>query len=382
MYDVHKIAADILQLMQCVDLSQILPQVGVGGEIEAKENIDIWPLIRYSLIFLAGMGTIFGFVLAFAAKKFAVKSDPRVEKVNEHLAQAHCGACGFAGCEQYAEAVVKDPKISPSLCIPAGERAALMIAELTGKKAEIIEKRYARIMCGGGLSKAMRKYKYEGVPDCRAAVISGGGDKACIFGCLGYGTCERVCPFDAIRMNAEELPVVDMDKCTACGKCVSACPKRVIELLPANKAVFVACHSKEKAADTSRHCGVGCIACGICIKVCPFDAPSIEKNLSRIDPVKCQVCGICVPKCPTGAIADLITRSNASITDLCTGCGLCRKVCPVDAISGELKKRHIVNAEKCIGCGLCAAKCPVQAFTGTFNSGQAKKAKQKVKKAS
>jgi Na+-translocating ferredoxin:NAD+ oxidoreductase RNF subunit RnfB len=382
MYDVHKIAADIIEIIQFIDLSQILPHIGVGGEIEAKEHVDIAPLIRYSLIFLACMGTIFGFLLAYTAKKFAVKTDPKVEQVNDLLAQAHCGACGYAGCEQYAEAVVNDPNISPSLCVPAGEKAALLIAELTGKKAEIREKQFARIMCRGGLKEAAKKYKYEGVPDCRAAVLAGGGDKTCVYGCLGYGTCERVCPFDAIKMSDNGLPVVDMDKCTACGKCVAACPKKVIEILPASKAVVVVCHSKDKAAETRKHCSAGCIACGICVKVCPFDAPTVTSNLSRIDPVKCSVCGLCVPKCPTGAIADFIPRTKASINDACIGCGACLKVCPVSAITGLPKSKHVVEQQKCVGCGLCAVKCPVQAFEGTFNAEQVRIAKQKVRKAS
>ena len=382
MYDHYKIAADILDIIQQIDISRILPHVGVGGEIEAKESVDIEPLIRYSLIFLACMGTIFGFLLAFAAKKFAVKADPLVEKVNDQLAQAHCGACGFAGCEQYAEAVVKDPAISPSLCIPAGERAALRIAVMTGKKAEIKEKQFARIMCGGGLKEAAKKFIYEGVPDCRAAVLAGGGDKTCLYGCLGYGTCERVCPFDAISMDDNGLPRVDMDKCTACGKCVAACPKRVIELIPASKAVVVVCHSRDKAADTRKLCSAGCIACGICVKLCPFDAPGIKNNLSRIDPAKCTVCGLCVTKCPAGAIADFVPRTKAAIDDACIGCGACLKVCPVSAINGLPKSKHVVDKHKCVGCGLCVAKCPVQAIEGTFNAEQALIAKQKARKAS
>jgi electron transport complex protein RnfB len=381
MYEISKIASDALELFRLADLAQILPQLGVGAEIEAKQSIDVWPLIKYSLLFLAGMGGLFGFVLAFAAKKFAVKIDPRVEEVNELLAHAHCGACGFAGCEQYAEAVVNDPGVSPSLCIPAGERAARKIAELTGKKAEAREKKIARVMCGGSLSKTVKRYTYEGVPDCRAAVLTGGGDKACIYGCLGYGTCSRVCPFGAIEICEDGLPHIDPDKCTACGMCVAACPKRVIEILPAAKAVVVACHSRDKAADTRKSCTTGCTGCGICVKTCPFDAVAVKDSLARIDPEKCRVCGLCVSKCPSGAIADFIPRGKASIGEACIGCGVCKKICPVDAVGGEPKQRHTVDAAKCIGCGLCAAKCPVQAFDGVFNAGQVKAAKKKPKEA-
>lgn len=342
---------------------------GVGGGVEGKEKVDIVPLVQWTLVFLAGLGTVFGLGIAFAAKRFAVQVDPRVEQVKDCLAHAHCGACGYAGCEQYAEAVVNKPEVPPNLCVPAGAKAAEAVALITGKKAEIKEPQFSRIMCQGGWSKSTKRFKYEGVQDCRAAVLAGGGDKSCIYGCLGFGTCAKVCPFGAITMSADSLPVVDLAKCTGCRKCETACPKKVIEILPGSKAVLVACHSRDKGGDVRKNCQVGCIACGKCVKVCPFDAAKIANNLSKIDVTKCRTCGLCARNCPTNAIVDLIPRRpKAFITDKCIGCQICSKACPVNAAAGEPKKKHSVNQDKCIGCGICTVKCPVQAIDGTFNA--------------
>lgn len=370
MYDLQGIVMDIYELFQGLSsFHYLIPKVGVGGAVEVTGPIDFKSLITFTFIFLAGLGAIFGLGLAFAAQKFAVKVDPKVEMVRDVLPGANCGACGFAGCQGYAEAVATRPEVPPNLCAPGKATVAEAVARITGKVAEAIEPNFARIMCQGGWSKSVKRFKYEGVQDCRAAVLAGGGDKACIYGCLGYGTCAKVCPFGAITMNDDHLPVVDITKCTGCRKCEQACPKKVIEVLPASRQVLVACHSKDKGPDTKKNCSVGCIACGKCVKICPFDAPSISTNLSRIDLDKCKVCGLCVSPCPTDAIVDFIPhRSKAFVMDNCIGCQICMKVCPVNAASGEPKKRHFIDQQKCIGCGICTAKCPVQAIDGTFNA--------------
>jgi electron transport complex protein RnfB len=383
MFDLQGIINDVLSWVYFIDFSHFLvPVAGVGGGVEAKEHVAFMPLLKFTLIFLASIGALFGLGLAFAAKKFSVKVNPKVEQVMDVLAHAHCGACGYAGCEQYAEAVVKNPDVPPNLCIPGGKRTCEAVAFITGKKAEAIEPHFARIMCQGDRSRSVRKFIYEGIEDCRAVILAGGGDKACRYGCLGYGTCERVCPFGAITMTDERLPFVDINTCTGCRKCESACPTKVIEVLPASKQVLVTCHSKDRGVDTKKNCQVGCIACGICAKICPFDALTIENNLSRIDINKCRVCGLCVQKCPTKAITDFIPkRAKAFVLDTCIGCEICTKVCPVNAVSGTPKEKHIIDQSQCIGCGICTALCPVQAIDGTFNAAEVFAAKEKESQA-
>jgi RnfABCDGE-type electron transport complex B subunit len=341
---------------------------GVGGGVEVKESVDLVELLKFTGAFLLGIGVVFGMGLAFAAKKFAIKEDPRVDQVSDVLAHAHCGACGFPGCRQYAEQVVLNPDVKPTLCTPGGAATAEAVAKITGKVMEQTEPKIARVFCQGGCSKSARRFKYEGIKDCKAAIIASGGDKSCIYGCLGYGSCERACPFGAIIMSEENLPVIDPAKCTACGVCATTCPVNVIEIQPMAKEVLVNCHSKDRGPATKKNCQVGCIACGLCVKACPYNAARVENFLSTIDLDKCKVCGLCVRKCPTNAIVDYIPkRPKALVTDKCIGCHACAKICPVDASSGELKKQHIIDQNKCIGCGICASRCPKAAIEGTFN---------------
>ncbi len=348
----------------------LIPSVGVGGGVEARESVNLILTIQNTIIFLSIVGLVFGFGLAIAAKKFAVKVDPRIEAVTEVLANAHCGGCGYAGCRQYAEAVVTNPNVPPTLCTPGGEKTAKLVAQITGKIPVIRESEFSRIMCQGDSTKALGKFKYEGITDCRAAVLAGGGVKSCDYGCLGFGTCERACPFKAIKMNEYNLPIVDIEKCTGCKVCANVCPKKVIEILPGSKAVIVACHSKDRGTDVRLKCQVGCIACGTCVKVCPFEAVALTDNLARINVDKCKVCGLCKAKCPTKAIVDLLPNRNKAyiIDEKCIGCNMCMKVCPVNAAFGEMKKIHTIDANRCIGCGICTTKCPKQAIAGTFNT--------------
>jgi len=343
--------------------NKLVPLVGVGGSVETLETVP-WNYVVFGLVVLAALGVIFGIALAMVAARFVVKVDPKVEQVRETLPGANCGACGFAGCMGYAENVVANPDVAVNLCAPGKSAVAEKIAEITGKKAEKVDPRIARVFCQGGNSLSQRKFIYSGVQDCTAAVLAAGGDKSCEYGCLGYATCMRACPFSAITMNSDNLPIISKEKCTACGKCVAACPKQVIEIAVESKAVVISCHSRDKGADTKKKCQVGCIACGICVRTCPVDAIKVDNNVARIDHAKCIVCGLCTKKCPTNAIHDYIpVRPKAKIDpSKCAGIDVCAKVCPVSAISGDLRSVHTVDQNKCIGCGMCEARCPKKAI--------------------
>jgi Na+-translocating ferredoxin:NAD+ oxidoreductase subunit B len=255
------------------------------------------------------VGIVFGFILAVANKKFAVEVNPLIHIVEDVLPKGQCGACGYAGCLAYAEAVVIDPAVAPNLCIPGKEPVAKMVAELTNKTAPAVEPRIAHVKCAGTTSKAQKSFNYEGVEDCFAANLIFGGPKGCKYGCLGFGTCVRNCPFDAMTMSSEGLPIIDEEKCTGCGKCESVCPKQVIQIVPIGSKVSVDCNSKDKGAVARKLCSVSCLGCGLCGKNCSYGAIKIENSLAVVDQRIClEKCeGItCISNCPTGAIKPAI----------------------------------------------------------------------------
>ena len=245
-------------------------------------NIAIMVIIVMGIV-----GIIFGLVLAFANKKFAVELNPLIHIVEDSLPKGQCGACGYAGCQAYAEAVVLNPDVPPNLCIPGKEVVANLVAELTGKTAPAIEPRVAHIKCGGVNGKAVIRYNYQGVEDCIAANLLQGGPKGCQHGCLGFGTCVKNCPFDAITLREDGLPLINREKCTGCGKCETICPKLVIQMVPLDAHVLVNCNSKDKGGVARKNCSVACIGCGICAKECPHGAVKVENNLATVNT---QIC--------------------------------------------------------------------------------------------
>ena len=246
------------------------------------------------------IGLAFGLLLAFASVIFKVDVDERIEKIEEILPGANCGACGFAGCSAYAHAIVEQGA-EVDCCSVGKDSVARQIGGIMGKATAAKKPTVARVLCAGSCDKAKNKYEYYGISDCSAAAKLAGGQKECGTGCLGFGNCVKACKFDAIHVE-NGIAVVDEEKCVACGMCVKACPKHIIELIPKDKSVTVLCKNHKPGKEVNQYCAAGCIACRICEKNCPFEAISVNDNLAVIDYEKCKSCGICANKCPKKVI--------------------------------------------------------------------------------
>jgi Na+-translocating ferredoxin:NAD+ oxidoreductase RNF subunit RnfB len=256
-------------------------------------------IILNAIAVLFVLGLAFGIGLAVAARKLTVKGDPRIDEIEGLLPGANCGGCGYPGCRGMAEAIVAGT--GPVTGCPVLKDYS-PIAKVMGVETGAVERKIAKVRCAGGLQEARQRFIYFGVEDCQAAQNLGGGPKACTYGCLGLGSCVKACPFGAMTLSANGLPVVDETKCTACGMCVKACPRQLITLWPAAKKVTVLCMNQEKGAAVRPVCKVGCIGCRLCAKNCPSNAITVEHNLARIDPQLCTECEICVEKCPMKTI--------------------------------------------------------------------------------
>jgi electron transport complex protein RnfB len=252
--------------------------------------------------FLLGLASVLAIVLAIANSKLKVFEDPRVDRVTDMLPGNNCGACGLPGCRAFAEKAVAG-LIQPGRCTPSGAETARAIADYLGVDAGDTEKRVARLLCAGGTNVAIQMSDYEGYPSCRSAAAVGGGGKGCRYGCLGFGDCMDVCTFDAITMGATGLPIVDFDKCTACGDCVRICPKDLFEILPESQRLLVQCKSELEGDQVLELCKVGCTACGKCVADASAGLLKMKKNLPVLNPelLRLQSPNATL-RCPTGAI--------------------------------------------------------------------------------
>ncbi len=276
--------------------------------------------IVYTIITLSAIGTLAAVILYFVAKKFQVYEDPRIDDVEKALPGANCGGCGFAGCHAFAEACVTRNDLAEVFCPVGGNDTMHNIAGILGLQAIEKTPKVAVVRCNGSCEHRPKTNLFDGASSCSVVSSLYSGDTGCQFGCLGHGDCVNACDFDAIHMNAATgLPEVDDSKCVACGACVSACPKSLIELRkksPKDRKIYVSCRNEEKGGIARKSCEVACIGCGKCAKVCPFDAITIGNNLAYIDPDKCKLCRKCVDECPTHAIVEVNFPPRKIKTDL------------------------------------------------------------------
>ncbi len=249
-----------------------------------------------AVMVLGGLGIFCGAALGLVSHYFGVKEDPRVEAVLGLLPGVNCGACGFAGCADYARAIVAQ-KAPPNLCAPGGNAVAEAIAAFLGVKAELRERQVAIVLCHGGQKEARRKFAYNGVADCAAAVLVAGGDKACAYGCLGLGSCARVCPVNAIEITGNGLAVVHPELCIGCGKCIAACPRQLIRLVPESAEFHVLCRNKDRGPAVRKVCAVGCIGCTLCARAAP-ESLKMEGALAVMDYAKPLADPAVAAKCP------------------------------------------------------------------------------------
>lgn len=247
------------------------------------------------------IGTVAGVILSVASILLHTPVDETQEKLRECLPGANCGACGYAGCDSYAEAIAAGDA-DVSLCVPGGASTKSLLAGIMGVDAGGFRRMAAFVTCNGTADNATEKMRYIGAESCAAANQIFGGSRSCVYGCMGYGDCVTVCEYDAIYIS-NGVSVVDPNKCVGCKRCITACPKSIISLVPAESTAYVVCSSHDKGPLVKKACSVGCIGCTKCVKVCPQEAISMNNFLAIVDYDKCTACGLCADSCPQKCIS-------------------------------------------------------------------------------
>ena len=263
-------------------------------------------IILITTLVIALVGLVVGAALVFMSGKFHVEVDERESAVRECLPGNNCGACGYAGCDAMAAAIAAG-EAPANGCPVGGAPAAEKIGAIMGVSVEAVERRVAFVRCKGTCDVTRNQGNYVGIRDCRSAVLSGLNVTECAYGCLGFGSCQAVCPEHAIRVE-NGVAAVNRNQCVGCGLCVKACPRGLIELVPASKRVAVQCSNRDRGPLVKKVCSAGCIGCTLCTKQCESGAITMTGNLAHVDYAACTQCGKCAEKCP----AKVITPPAAS----------------------------------------------------------------------
>lgn len=265
--------------------------------------------IFYPVIVLSIAGFFSGLILFFVSRLFRVIEDPRIDAIESLLPGVNCGGCGYPGCRKFAEICTQTDRLEDLFCPVGGNDCMIKISKILGK--EVLEKAamVAVLRCNGSLKNRPRTNIYDGTTRCKIVHNLYTGETGCSYGCMGLGDCVAACRFDAIYVHEKTgLAVIDETKCVACGACVKACPRNLIELRlkgKDKKRIFVCCFNSEKGGVARKHCTAACIGCAKCFKVCPFDAIIMKGPLAYIDFQKCKLCRKCVSECPTAAIQEI-----------------------------------------------------------------------------
>lgn len=253
---------------------------------------------------VAAIGLVCGVILALASHLLATSSDEKLSALRAALPGVNCGACGYSGCDGYAQALVSSTEHRVNLCSSGGAATAQALASLLDADAVAAVPMVAHVFCRGSCEHTTARMEYHGIQSCAAAQLLYGGPGKCVYGCLGYGDCAAVCPQDAIHME-NGLASVDRSLCLSCGQCAAACPVSVIRCVSARQPVAVSCSSPDHGKAVRQACSAGCLGCGSCIKACPNDAIHLENALAVVDTTVCTGCVQCVTACPVGVIQAL-----------------------------------------------------------------------------
>jgi len=308
------------------------------------------------------LGLTFGLLVSITSKRVSVFSNHTIQKIKDALPNVNCGVCGYPTCAAFAKAVAEGKK-EPTGCVPGGAKSAHAIGDILGIAVTLSEPYMAIVKCIGGNKEAAMRCIYDGILDCHAAILTGNGPKTCVDGCLGLGSCVKACPFNALKINENNVAVVNPDICTGCGACVPVCPRNIIDLIPTVHKIYLACSNHDRGARVKKYCDVGCTSCTLCVKSTTSGAITMVNNLPVLNYTALENFVVAAYSCPSHCFVDLVKhRPKVNIDAKCDGCTLCVTACPTTAISGEKGMRHVVNKEKCIGCGLCLNHCPVHAI--------------------